>query len=390
MSVSPLVPIADPPIPPMVWFDHWAPVPSNTTWRTQNRRILYRGQPVILRGINFHGVESECRVTHGLWKHPLSFYMDLLQNHKFNAVRVPLSYEVMSDLTQEIDAQCLSPAATEELESRYVRTVGEYLGVFMDMAWERGMVTLFDLHTINGTITEYPWTKTVHERDVLLAWANVAEHFSDHPGLLGFEVKNEPHGTMRMEEFDQHCARVIWQVRQQVGDRFQGLWFIGGVQVEDGPWGGTIGDIGRPTTLENITHPSILCTMNVTDRIVFSPHVYGPDVRGPRVASEGWDVMERRFGYLYNRSNHWNQSVILATEIGGFLGPDDLRYYERWRDYVQTYGMDQGSFWWTLPETSKDTGGLLIGPDWSEVDPVKMKFIESLHPNPTLFSQRKS
>lgn len=42
-----------------------------------------------------------------------------------------------------------------------------------------------------------------------------------------------------------------------------------------------------------------------------------------------------------------------------------------------------GAYFWTFPQTSYDTGGLVVGPEWRELDPVKLEFLRQLQPNPT-------
>lgn len=348
---------------------------SRTVWRTANRQLIYKDKAFFLKGISWNGVESDCRCVHGLWKHDIDFYLGILQREKFNGLRVPVSYELMNDLTQPVKYGCAPYLADMQ--------VGDFLKMLLDKAWDRGIVTVFDLHTIGGEITTYPWTDTVSEDQVVHAWLTFADRFVDHPGLMGFEIKNEPHGDITLDMFFQHVVRVTKALLDCLGSRFQGLIFVDGVQGPGDPWGGTLGS----TSIQSLEHPNVLCQLKTMyDRYVFSPHVYGPDVRSSDVAGEGVAEHERRFGFITGMKNHWGQSAVVPTEFGGHLyeGTGDLAYFQRWRDWMYEKGFRAGGFWWTFPETSRDTGGLLIGEDWSELDPVKLEFLRSVQPHPTI------
>lgn len=344
------------------------------TWSTSDRSIVRYGNPVELKGINFHGTETSCRVQHGLWMNPLWYYLDVLRMNNFNAVRIPLSYEVMHDLTLRVNDDCLS--ADPSFKGW---TVGDYLDRLLDMCWDRRISVLFDLHTINSEITPFPWTDQIQEVDVIGAWANVLQRYGRHPALLGVEIKNEAHGDCTIDVLLQHHRRLISAIEGL--NIFSGLYFLGGVQGEgDNPWGGTFEGSSILSSGPLFDDPRL------QERLVLAPHVYGPDVRGDACKAEGPEDMERRFGFVWDTKD-WNATPIITTEYGGFMRPGsaDLDYFEKYLQYSKTKGMTNGSFFWTFPETSLDTGGLLVGPDWRRLDQTKIDFLYRMHPTPTHF-----
>ncbi len=342
------------------------------TWRTKNARIEYRGRPVQLKGINFHGIETDCRVPHGLWFHNLDYYLDLLQSHHFNAIRVPLSYEVMSNLDMPVNDACLT-ADTRFMRSR----IGDFIDTFLDMSWERNMAIIFDMHTIGGNITECPTTTGVTRQDVTNAWKNIISRFGRHQALMGVELKNEAHGECEID----NVLRFHEYVINQLYDMFSGLFFIGGVQGSgDTPWGGTFADS------DILPFHRLYSDVRKQERLVLAPHVYGPDVRGPSCENEGEAEMDARFGFLWANESAWKNNPIVVTEFGGYMQPgsSDLAYFERFLHYFQSHNLS-GFFFWTLPSTSGDTGGFVNGDVWDTIDQTKADFLYRLQPNPTTY-----
>lgn len=346
-------------------------------WTTSGHQLFLGNETFHLKGINWNGVESDCRVVHGLWENSVDFYLDILSVHEFNALRIPIPFEVMEDLTLPLKASCVSADPFLSLDT----TVGMFLRWFVEKAKDRGMFVLFDLHTIEGMITETFFTEDVSEDRIMQAWGNFASTFGSMSNVMGFEIKNEPHGSLSTPAFHAHCAKVIAHVLDKL-PHFQGLFFIDGTSMSsvDGnsaPWGGTFESISEYCT------DDALCAMHIPRKLVFSPHVYGPDVRGPIAIPEDKDTLFRRFGFIKTHG-FFNESAIVVTEFGGKMveGSADAVFFDNWLAYMNAQGLNAGAFFWTFPPTSFDTGGLLMD-DFVTVDPVKVTFLQRLQPHPT-------
>ena len=344
-------------------------------WTTRDNQLLYGNEIFRLKGVNWNGFESDCRVVHGLWTHPLEHYVEVLRKQDFNALRIPLSYEIMDNLNLPIKAAC----ATADPSIYPDMTVRTYLSIFLDKMRANNLFVLFDLHTIDAQITEFPWTDQVTEAQVLAAWANFAKAFGQHPAIMGLEIKNEPHGMCTTTEFHRHSANVI----DHIGDDFNGLYFIDGTALSsvDGlkaPWGGTFEEMSPEC------HDDDLCQLGIFQKIVFAPHVYGPDVRGDDALAENDDTFERRYGFLRKHA-FFHGSAIVVTEFGGRMsdvhGPD-YQYFERWKRYMEHANLTAGAFFWTFPPSSFDTGGFLYD-DWQTLDQRKLDFLKTVQPQPS-------
>ena len=340
------------------------------SWKSKQNKLFLNDQEFRLKGISWNGFESVCNVAHGLWLHSLQNYLDILQDQKFNALRLPLSFEIMEELDTIINADC----TTKESEIFPGMTVRQYMGPFLDHLSARGISVLFDMHTIDGQITEFPWTDNVSEDRVVAAWVQFAQAFGKHPAVMGFEIKNEPHGDCSTYEFHRHCARVI----DSIGDRFAGLYFIDGTtqsSTDKPPWGGTFESISRTCADDP------LCQNILQGRLVFSPHVYGPDVRGDDARMEGDEIFEKRFGFLKYHP-FFGDSAIIVTEFGGHMLEEDGRYFVKWKEYMERVHLSTGAFFWTFPPSSLDTGGMLDD-NWSSVNQGKSHFLTTIQPTPS-------
>jgi endoglucanase len=353
--------------------------PTGVPWRTHDNALYYGDSVFRLKGVNWNGIESDCRAVHGLWENPIDFYMDILQAHAFNALRLPVSYEVMRDLTLPVTSGCVfkEPGAS-------AMSVDCFLHSLLDNARRRGMFVLFDLHTIEGKITEYPWTDRVSEDMVVEAWVAFAKSVAMHPAVMGLEIKNEPHGNCTTTEFHRHAAKVIVAILEAV-PAFPGVFFIDGTSFSpvDGtkaPWGGTF------EALSASCQDDALCRLDMDEKLVFAPHVYGPDVRGSVALNEDQATFDRRFGFM-GRHPFFNQSAIVVTEFGGYMakGSADYQYFEQWRQYMECANLTTGAFFWTLPPSSDDTGGFIVA-DWRTPDSQKTAFLKLLQPSPSQLS----
>lgn len=316
-----------------------------TTWSTSNRVVTHEGRPLVIKGVAMNGIESDCRVPLGLDRRPLSWHFDTMKDSGFNAIRLPLSFEVMEDLSLSVlcsQGEFPPPTPLRSVIQRY-----------LDEAQARSMFLLLDLHTIGGSITPLPWTWAVDESRVINAWVNVVKTFGNHPALMGIEIKNEPHNECSTRDFFNHCHRVIEAIERSVPG-FGGLYFISGVQANGAPWGGAF-------QMDGLSDTTMLSLNTPMERLVLNPHVYGPSVRGSQALSDGPGMWEQAYGFITHSNTIWNQSAVVVTEWGGRMGYDDLDYYSgRWMDWhVNQKGFAAGGFYWTFGPFSDDTGGLV-------------------------------
>lgn len=340
---------------------------TNLIWSTKNGNIYNQTTPYIIRGTNWHGIESDCNVPHGLWANSMKFYFDFLQGNGFNSIRTPVSYEVMINLNLPVLDSCL------DADPQYKGlTVGDFYDKFLENAERHGMSVLADQHTILGKIQDYPWAEGVSGNDTISAWINFLKRYGNR--LFAIELKNEPHNDCSLREYFLWCSEAIKRIENETD--FRGLYFISGVQLtkKDGnknhAWGGSYEDL-------DVSY----CNFPL-NRIVFCPHVYGTSVRSESVGSDGKETWDNDFGFIKNRNWELKDVPIIFSEMGGYLTGSDLDFYKRFKDYAHNEGLTAGLYWWSLPSTSVDTGGLIQN-DFQTFDWNKINYIKEFIPNPT-------
>ena len=117
----------------------------------------------------------------------------------------------------------------------------------------------------------------------------------------------------------------------------------------------------------------------VTDKVVYSPHSYGPGVyrqlyfRTEDFAAHMPTVWDTQYGYLAAE----NAAPVVVGEWGGKGLGDDGTWQTTFRDYLTARKI--GSFYWCLNPDSGDTGGLIK--QWQlplSLETAKLEMLASL------------
>jgi len=316
-----------------------------------------------LKGINYFGFETSCNIVHGLWKHNIDFYLDILHDNKFNFIRLPIAYESAINLETPINNHCV----TEDKTFQDI-TVKEAIHIIFEKMKDRHMFMLLDIHTLNNIITEKPYGYDYNNKyhtDFSEGIINLIKEYNKHENLLGIDIKNEPHGDITFEEWESLVDLMIDKVETKV-ENFRGVYFVEGVQQPpSSAWGGSFSTLPDNSFLIN------------NEKIVFSPHVYGFSVRGDIALKEGTDDWEHAFGYL----SMYNNAIVIG-EFGGRFDKLDKGYHYRLLDYLKYKKITSTAFWCLNPN-SGDTHGLLLD-DWTMINYDKLLFLEKLQTNPTI------
>jgi endoglucanase len=59
--------------------------------------LHFKGQEINIKGVSWFGYETNFRLMHGLWKHDVKFFIDILKTNEFNAIRLPISIDLMKN-----------------------------------------------------------------------------------------------------------------------------------------------------------------------------------------------------------------------------------------------------------------------------------------------------
>lgn len=147
------------------------------------------GQPVQLRGVNWFGFETHNNVVHGLWARNWKDMITQMQGQGFNAVRLPFCPTTLRgnapssiDYSRNADLQGLSALQVMD------KVINELSN--------RGMYVLLDHHTPDcQSISELWYTSSYSEQQWITDLTFVAQRYVNVPGVIGLDIKNEPHGS---------------------------------------------------------------------------------------------------------------------------------------------------------------------------------------------------
>lgn len=332
------------------------------------------GREVQLRGVNWFGFETDTYAPHGLWARNWQKMIAQMKSLEINAVRVP----VCPDTLRGVSPKGIDYALNPDLKG--LNSL-EILDKVMAEFSKQRMYVLLDHHRPDcEAISELWYTDTYSE----VQWINdlvfMAKRYRKYKYFIGLDLKNEPHGRAtwatgdRATDWNHAAERAARSVLTAVPDI---LVFVEGVQSnrecsddEDGHWWG--GNL-QPFSCAPLDIPP--------DRLVLSPHVYGPDVHpqpyfdAPDFPNNMPAIWQRHFGQFLGQS----YAVILG-EFGGRYGHGGDPKDRIWQDTLVQYLVDRGvssAFYWSWNPNSGDTGGLLRD-DWKTVWPTKHKLLQRL------------
>ena len=284
------------------------PVYTASLLSTKNN-IYYGNEMINIKGINWFGFETKCNVIHGLWANNIDFYFDFLKENNFNALRVPISYEMAIDKNHKPQPECINFKMNPELKDLTSREILHYV---FEKAKENNMFILLDMHTMKNEITP------IAELDYIGGWINILPEFQNYVNLLGIDIKNEPHMPETWDHWMLYVKTTLFHLFK-IG--YEKLYFIEGIQTANPPsgWG---------NDFSNIEDDNFMIDNN---KIVFSPHVYGYSVRGETSITDGSNEFENWFGFLKEKSNN----AIVISEFGGFYKDLDMEWHKRLFEYLK-------------------------------------------------------
>ena len=390
----------------------WSALPDFTA---SGGTLWMAGQPVVLKGVNWFGAEEPEMAPNGLWVHSMAWYLELIKQNGFNAIRVPFALDnVQRNLVPDVNMISASP----ELGGLHFLDMLEEL---VDGAAANGLLVLFDLHRLQST--HWPddglwYTAGVSTDDVKSVWDTMQARFCNRWNVIGADLFNEPHGA-KWGDWAKAASDIGNSVLSKC-DRW--LVFVEGVAHE----GKKGSEFFWGENLEGAAHSPV--RLNKANKLVYSPHVrlcptmlpqsavhapassalapaqvYGPgdgskDHHMPYFDQKNFPsnmdtLWNRHFGYLASAG----QTVIVG-EWGGFYTGKDRVWQDAFAKYLQHNQLS--SFYWCLNPNSGDTGCArttlgpapalssnsspfacargLLGSDWTSAERPKLQLLDSL------------
>jgi endoglucanase len=358
---------------------------------TQGSRIVdSRGQTVLLRGVNWFGMETETHTPHGLWSRD---YKEMLQQIKtlgYNTIRLPFSIQGLR--ASNIGGVNFDLGSNRDLQGK---TPLQVMDLVVQEAARQGLLILLDCHTLkDSSIPELWYGDGFNETDWINTWVNLAQRYQNQSNVIGADLKNEPHGQASWGTGD---PATDWrQAAERAGNAILGVnpnWLIvvegveRNVPAQQLPghwWGGNLEGVR--------TYPVQLSRPN---KLVYSPHEYGAGVYNqpwfnepsfPQNLYSRWQI---GFQYIADQ----NIAPILIGEFGGRQVDTSSKEGIWQRQLVDFIRQKNLSFtYWSWNPNSGDTGGILLD-DWRSINQAKQNLLNPLlwpitiasgsNPNPT-------
>jgi endoglucanase len=337
--------------------------------RTDGNLILDpAGNPVIITGISWFGLETENFAPHGLWARSLESFLDQIVELGFNTIRLPYS-------SQLFDPSSQPTGINYDLNPDLVGLNGlEIMDRVIAGAGERGLKVILDRHRPDSHAQSELWyTPQVSEERWIADWVMLAERYAGDDTVIGADLHNEPHGAATWGSGDE---ATDWRLAaERAGNAILEanpnlLIIVQGVEKYQEDyywWGGNLMGVAE--------HP---VRLSQPDRLVYSPHTYGPGVypqpwfNDPSFPDNMPEIWDRHWGYVHKQG----LAPVMLGEFGGRSVQDDREGI--WQRALVSYLKENGIsyIYWTLNPNSGDTGGVLLD-DWQTVDPDKQELLAS-------------
>ncbi len=395
------------------------------------------GNEVWLTGANWFGFNCSENCAHGLYATDVDDFLSAVADHGINVIRFPISSELLLSWMEG------SPNPVSSVQASYnppqdvvgedgtITPAGKYgdinrdfvledgktlknsmeiFDIIMQKCKKYGLKAFIDIHSPHSDnsghnyelwygkagITTELWIET-------LVW--LADKYSDDDTLLGYDLKNEPHGKRAYDAVcpdniakwdnttDENnwayaatkCANAILEVNPNA------LIFVEGVEQypktelgytydtpdvwDAGPnspwhgawWGGNLRGVrDYPITPDS-----------GTSQIVYSPHDYGKSVYAQTWFEKDFTTQTLLDDYWYDTWAYIVEEDIAPLLIGEWGGHMDAGDNQKWMELLRNYMIANhiNHTFWCLNPNSGDTGGLL-GTDFKTWDDEKYGLFE--------------
>ncbi|MFW6296526.1 MAG: cellulase family glycosylhydrolase [Halothece sp.] len=336
------------------------------------------GNLLILRGVNWFGIETETHSPHGLWERDYKEMLSQIKQLGYNLIRLPYSVQALQD--ENVTAIDYSIGSNQELEGK---TPLEVMDAVIEEAGKQGLLILLDSHRLNNKrIPELWYGDGFSEADWINAWQMLAERYKNQPNVIGADLKNEPHGKASWGTND---PKTDWRLAaERAGNAILAInpdWLIVVEGVENNVPGQKLSIHWMGANLEGVRKYPV--RLSAKDKLVYSVHEYGPGVYEqpwfsepdfPDNLYERWDI---GFHYIVKE----NIAPVFIGEFGG-RQVDTVSTEGTWqRTLVDFINQEKLSFaYWSWNPNSEDTGGILQD-DWKTVNAEKQTLLSQILPS---------
>jgi len=341
---------------------------------------IYRsnGQELQIKGISHFGFNSTILQPQYLWQMGWKEQIAQMKSLGFNAIRVPFVPDTLYNKTPVDQLSYVDPNLNPELLGK---TPLQVLDLWMAEADRKGMYIMLDFHSVSK-IQQYPTWFVSNAVDYHLMYnqqayteANwirdlkfVAARYANISHFFAIDLYNEPNAQVRWSTGDPNITNPAYYWKRAAESASAAvlqsnpklLIFVQGVA---GNFDG-IEDSNIPMNWGEDLQPEAYQPLNIrTDKLVLTPHTYGPDVymkasfgdrSFPANLPADWDALFGRF---------YPAHAVVVGEWGGRYGNGPSGEMDvEWQNALVQYLTGKGirsSFYWCYTPNSGDTGGIL-------------------------------
>ncbi len=382
------------------------------------------GNEVWMTGVNWFGYNVGSQVFDGVWSANMHDCLNLISDHGFNLLRVPMSTEIIlqwknhdPDPMVKVN-QYSNPELTEEgIEGGTIKYSFDIWNQAVAWCRENGIKIMMDIHSAstNAAGHNYPlwYDDNFSTDDWLEALSWFAEYYKDDDTIIAIDLKNEPHGKPEEGKFakwDNSKDENNWKYAAERGamacleQNPNLLIMVEGTECypdfsRGADWSTPSVDYahyGEPSKIFGAWWGGNLRGVKdypidigeYTKQIVYSPHDYGPEVW-----AQDWFYLKddsKTFTRQTLLDDYWYDSwaylveekryPLLMGEWGGWVDEEHDKTGENrhWLQEIRDYMTDKHIHhtFWCFNENSSDTGGLVYD-NFGKWDDVKYDFIKS-------------
>ncbi len=336
------------------------------------------GQELQIRGVSHFGFNAEILQPQYLWQMGWKEQIAQIKSLGFNAVRVPFVPDTLYNTTPVDQLSYVDPSKNPELLGK---TPLQVLDLWMAEADRQGLNIMLDFHSVSKK-RQYPTWFVDNPADFGLVYnglaytadnwvrdlAFVAQRYAHLPHFFAMDLYNEPNGVVRWSTGDANASnpKNFWKPAAesasaavlQANPRL--LIFVQGI---NGNYDG-IENSDIPMNWGEDFQPQAYQPLNIpNDKLVLSPHTYGPDVfvkssfsapNYPANLAADWETLFGQFASMH---------PVVVGEWGGRygqggVGQADVQWQNALVDYLLSKGI-RSSFYWCYTPNSGDSGGIL-------------------------------
>src|SRR5215475_3985213 len=362
-------------------------------WHTSGGQIVdSNGQPVLITGVNWFGLETANYTVHGLWAVDYKLQMNQMVALGFNTIRLPYSSQLFDPGSRPNSINfSLPPGPGENTGNSDLCAVPiqngnctqlltgiEIIDKIVAYAGQVGLRIILDRHRPDSGSQSALWyTSQFPESRWISDWVMLATRYKGNPTVIGADLHNEPHGAGQGgSDWGSGSMTTDWRLAaERAGNAILAVnpdWliFVEGVDCFQGNctwWGGQLAGAAQfPVQL------------SVPNKLVYSAHEYSADVfnqswfSDPTFPANMPAIWAKNWGFLQAQGT----APVWIGEFGTLLDDNsDVQWITELTSFMKQFNYNW-TFWSWNPD-SGDTGGILQN-DWMTVNTNKMAFLTPL------------